>query len=132
MMIQVFLLLAGAVSILTTVGIVFELGKESLLFFQTPRRGPNTRHRVVAAAREGIAAQNTPYAKQAAFPRAINEHLFLLNSSGSIPYHARYYNHHGNTSSNYHYGAHGPPLEMLFRAHYKRFFGDIQPFVVTS
>lgn len=36
MMIQVFLLLAGAVSILTTVGIVFELGKESLLFFQKP------------------------------------------------------------------------------------------------
>ncbi len=35
-LIQVFLFLCGAVSILTTIGIVFELGKESLLFFKTP------------------------------------------------------------------------------------------------
>jgi len=34
--IQGFLFFCGAVSILTTLGIVFELGKESLLFFQTP------------------------------------------------------------------------------------------------
>jgi phosphate transport system permease protein len=35
-LIQGFLLFCGAVSILTTLGIVFELGKESLLFFQMP------------------------------------------------------------------------------------------------
>ncbi len=34
--IQAFLFFCGAVSILTTVGIVFELGKEALLFFQMP------------------------------------------------------------------------------------------------
>jgi len=34
--IQAFLFFCGFVSILTTIGIVFELGKESLLFFQTP------------------------------------------------------------------------------------------------
>jgi len=34
--IQVFLFACGAISILTTLGIVFELGKESLLFFQQP------------------------------------------------------------------------------------------------
>lgn len=34
--IQGFLFFCGAVSILTTLGIVFELGKESLLFFQMP------------------------------------------------------------------------------------------------
>jgi phosphate transport system permease protein len=34
--IQGFLFFCGAVSILTTIGIVFELGKESLLFFKTP------------------------------------------------------------------------------------------------
>lgn len=34
--IQAFLFLSGAVSILTTVGIVFELGKEALLFFSMP------------------------------------------------------------------------------------------------
>ncbi|NTU74503.1 MAG: phosphate ABC transporter permease subunit PstC [Anaerolineaceae bacterium] len=36
MLIQGFLFFCGAVSILTTVGIVYELGKESLLFFSTP------------------------------------------------------------------------------------------------
>jgi phosphate transport system permease protein len=36
LLIQGFLFFCGAVSILTTVGIVFELGKESLLFFQMP------------------------------------------------------------------------------------------------
>ena len=35
-LIQGFLFFCGAVSILTTLGIVFELGKESLLFFQMP------------------------------------------------------------------------------------------------
>lgn len=34
--IQIFLLLCGAISILTTVGIVFVLGRESLLFFMDP------------------------------------------------------------------------------------------------
>lgn len=34
--IQGFLIFCGAVSILTTIGIVFELGKESLLFFKNP------------------------------------------------------------------------------------------------
>ena len=34
--IQGFLFFCGAVSILTTLGIVFELGKEALLFFQMP------------------------------------------------------------------------------------------------
>lgn len=34
--IQGFLFLCGAISILTTVGIVYELGKEALLFFTTP------------------------------------------------------------------------------------------------
>jgi phosphate transport system permease protein len=34
--IQGFLFFCGAVSILTTVGIIFELGKEALLFFQMP------------------------------------------------------------------------------------------------
>lgn len=33
--IQVFLFICGAISILTTVGIVYELGKEALLFFNT-------------------------------------------------------------------------------------------------
>jgi len=32
-LIQTFLFICGAISILTTVGIVYELGKESLLFF---------------------------------------------------------------------------------------------------
>ena len=35
-LIQSFLFLCGAISILTTVGIVYELGKEALLFFRTP------------------------------------------------------------------------------------------------
>lgn len=35
--IRAFLFLCGAVSILTTIGIVYELGKESLLFFQDDR-----------------------------------------------------------------------------------------------
>lgn len=35
-LIQAFLFFCGAVSILTTLGIVFELGKESLLFFSSP------------------------------------------------------------------------------------------------
>lgn len=35
-LIQAFLFLCGAISILTTLGIVFELGKESLLFFGNP------------------------------------------------------------------------------------------------
>lgn len=35
-LIQGFLFLCGAISILTTVGIVFELGKEAWLFFRTP------------------------------------------------------------------------------------------------
>lgn len=35
--IQGFLLLCGLISILTTLGIVFELGKESLLFFTSPQ-----------------------------------------------------------------------------------------------
>lgn len=35
-MIQGFLFFCGAVSIFTTIGIVFELGKESLLFFRSP------------------------------------------------------------------------------------------------
>ena len=35
-LIQVFLFLCGAVSILTTLGIVYELGKEALLFFGSP------------------------------------------------------------------------------------------------
>jgi phosphate transport system permease protein len=35
-LIQAFLFLCGAISILTTLGIVFELGKESLLFFSSP------------------------------------------------------------------------------------------------
>ena len=34
--IQTFLFLCGVVSILTTIGIVYELGKESLLFFSSP------------------------------------------------------------------------------------------------
>ncbi|WP_416210023.1 PstC family ABC transporter permease, partial [Anaerolinea sp.] len=34
--IQTFLFLCGAVSIFTTLGIVYELGKEALLFFQMP------------------------------------------------------------------------------------------------
>ena len=34
--IQIFLFLCGAISILTTVGIVFVLGRESLLFFADP------------------------------------------------------------------------------------------------
>lgn len=34
--IQIFLFVCGIISILTTIGIVFELGKESLLFFQMP------------------------------------------------------------------------------------------------
>jgi len=34
--IQSFLFLCGTISILTTLGIVFELGKESLLFFSSP------------------------------------------------------------------------------------------------
>ncbi len=37
--IQGFLFFCGAVSILTTIGIVYELGKESLLFFQMPGVG---------------------------------------------------------------------------------------------
>jgi phosphate transport system permease protein len=37
--IQAFLFFCGAVSILTTLGIVFELGKESLLFFNDPDIG---------------------------------------------------------------------------------------------
>lgn len=36
MLIQGFLFLCGAISILTTVGIVYELGKEALLFFRSP------------------------------------------------------------------------------------------------
>ncbi len=36
-LIRGFLFFCGAVSILTTLGIVFELGKESLLFFQMPK-----------------------------------------------------------------------------------------------
>ena len=35
-LIQTFLLFCGAFSILTTLGIVYELGKEALLFFRTP------------------------------------------------------------------------------------------------
>ena len=35
-LIQGFLFLCGAISILTTVGIVYELGKEALLFFRSP------------------------------------------------------------------------------------------------
>ena len=35
-LIQGFLFLCGVISIFTTIGIVFELGKESLLFFSTP------------------------------------------------------------------------------------------------
>ncbi len=35
-LIQAFLFVCGAISILTTLGIVYELGKESLLFFQMP------------------------------------------------------------------------------------------------
>ena len=35
-LIQGFLFLCGAISILTTLGIVYELGKESLLFFSSP------------------------------------------------------------------------------------------------
>ncbi|MEW5868350.1 MAG: phosphate ABC transporter permease subunit PstC [Chloroflexota bacterium] len=35
-LIQGFLFLCGAISILTTIGIVYELGKESLLFFRSP------------------------------------------------------------------------------------------------
>lgn len=38
-LIQAFLFLCGAVSILTTIGIVFELGKEALLFFSMPGVG---------------------------------------------------------------------------------------------
>lgn len=37
--IQTFLFLAGALSIVTTIGIVFVLGSESLLFFRDPRVG---------------------------------------------------------------------------------------------
>ena len=36
MLIQGFLFLCGAISILTTIGIVYELGKEALLFFRSP------------------------------------------------------------------------------------------------
>lgn len=36
MLIQVFLFLCGAISIFTTLGILYELGKEALLFFQMP------------------------------------------------------------------------------------------------
>lgn len=35
-LIQGFLFICGAISILTTIGIVYELGKEALLFFRTP------------------------------------------------------------------------------------------------
>ncbi len=35
-MIQGFLIMCGAISILTTLGIVYELGKESMLFFSSP------------------------------------------------------------------------------------------------
>ena len=35
-LIQGFLFLCGAISILTTIGIVYELGKEALLFFRSP------------------------------------------------------------------------------------------------
>ncbi len=35
-LIHIFLFVCGAISILTTLGIVFELGKESLLFFNSP------------------------------------------------------------------------------------------------
>ena len=37
--IQTFLFFAGALSIVTTIGIVFVLGRESLLFFRDPRVG---------------------------------------------------------------------------------------------